>query len=82
MKITIRLHGVLTRVCAAESATLELPGHERPVTEVLQALSARFPGIEPHLSRTACAIGTDIVARDFCVPDGTELALIPPVSGG
>lgn len=82
MDVTVRLHGVLTRVCASDRVTFELDGGGASVGEVLAALATRFPPIEIHLSRVACAIGAEVVSREHCLPPGAELVLIPPVSGG
>jgi molybdopterin synthase catalytic subunit len=41
-----------------------------------------YPQIEGLLQRSRAALGDQIVAEDARVPDGVELAFLPPVSGG
>lgn len=66
--------------------TLELPlhadGSNPKLGEVLAALEARHPALaalRPHLRFALNQEFTDVGAE---VPDGAELALIPPVAGG
>ena len=79
--LTIRLHGVLTRLAGSEQITLELE-QSGTVEEVFQQLAARWPLMAAELRRTACAIGDELVPRSARVACGAELNLLPPVSGG
>ena len=59
---------------------LELPPGD--VKALLEALSARHPALAPLLPHLRVAVNQGFVALDAPVPDGAEVALIPPVAGG
>jgi MoaE-MoaD fusion protein len=62
-------------------APLELPDGSR-VTDALDAVVAAHPGLaalRPHL---AVAVNGALARMDERVPEGAEIALLPPVSGG
>ncbi len=52
------------------------------VRDVLAAVQARHPALADVLPRCRVAIDQAFVAADAPVPDGAEVALIPPVAGG
>lgn len=54
----------------------------RTVRAVLEALLARHPALERVLPQCRVAVDQAFVDEDAIVPDGAELALIPPVAGG
>lgn len=54
----------------------------RTVKAVLEELRARHPALERVLPRCRVALDQTFVDEDALVPDGAELALIPPVAGG
>jgi len=60
---------------------LELPAGTT-VAKLRELLGARHPALLPLLPRLAIAVGGEIVGDDAAVVDGTEVALLPPVSGG
>jgi molybdopterin converting factor subunit 1 len=65
----------------AAHATLELPEGSR-VADALAELERLHPGLaelRPHL---AVAVNQRLVSDDEALPDGAEVALLPPVSGG
>lgn len=81
MAVTVRMFAAL-REAAGESSTQVDPG---TVAEILDTVRARYG--EPFASRLAVAtvlLDGDAVAHDAAtpVPDGGELALLPPFSGG
>jgi len=53
-----------------------------PVSSVVAALAAASAGLAELLPHCAIAVGDELVARDFVVRDGDEIAVLPPVSGG
>jgi molybdopterin converting factor small subunit len=81
MKINLECYGVLQQMCGSERQ-LNLAGDTAPVAQVLKALAEAIPDAAPHMEHTACAVGEDLVGRDYQVRDGQTLALLPPVSGG
>jgi molybdopterin synthase catalytic subunit len=53
-----------------------------PVSDVVAALAASNDALAELLPCCAIAVGDELVARDFVVPAGAEVAVLPPVSGG
>ena len=62
-------------------ATLELPDGSR-VADALAALEKLHPGLAPLRPHLAVAVNQRLAADDEVIPDGAEMALLPPVSGG
>jgi molybdopterin converting factor small subunit len=52
------------------------------VAELVAALAAANAGLAELLPHCAIAVGDELVARDFVVQPGDEVAVLPPVSGG
>ena len=81
MPVAVRLFAALREAAGTDCTTVEagrLPA-------VLAALAARYG--EPFTTRLAVAAvlldgATVPRGADVAVPDGAELALLPPVSGG
>lgn len=52
------------------------------VRELLQLLAKERPALLPVLPHLRVAVNEEFASSDASVPDGAEVALIPPVSGG
>ncbi len=52
------------------------------VAELRRLLGGRHPGLEPVLARCRIALDQELAVDADPVPPGTEVAVIPPVSGG
>ena len=65
----------------ASRESLDVPPGTR-VSEVLRLLAARHPGLAPLLPHLRVAVNQEFSAADAEVPEGAEVALIPPVAGG
>lgn len=52
------------------------------VDAVVAALAATSDALAELLPCCAIAVGDELVARDFVVRAGDEVAVLPPVSGG
>lgn len=63
------------------SERLEVPAGAT-VRELLALVQARHPALDDVLPRCRVAIDQAFAAADAPVPDGAEVALIPPVAGG
>lgn len=81
MKVQLRFFAGLRELLQLGSAELELAG--RPdVQDVRAAIAIAYPQLESLLPFTRLAVNHVFVGGDHLVPDGAEVALIPPVSGG
>ncbi len=81
MSVRVRMFAAL-REAAGEGETTVQPG---PLPELLDTLRERYG----ELFRTRLGLCTVLVngssvpaAADLAVPDGAEITLLPPVSGG
>jgi molybdopterin converting factor small subunit len=52
------------------------------VEALVAALADANAGLRELLPHCAIAVGDELVARDFVVHAGDEVAVLPPVSGG
>ena len=67
---------------AAGTGREELPRSPGTVRDLRSALEARHPALARLLPRCRIAVDEQFADDDAPVPDGTEVAVIPPVSGG
>lgn len=81
MKITIQLFAILREAAGASQLDLEIP---TPTTarQVAQILAERFPKLRGHLPVVSFAVNGEIVAAETMITSPSEVALLPPVSGG
>lgn len=81
MTITIRYFAALREDFGIESESLPIAGAVTP-TAILIALGERHPDRADLLRVSRIAVADAFVAADETVPAGSEVAIIPPVSGG
>ncbi len=82
--------GVRIRLLAFASAADALGGGEQEcdladgstVGALRGHLATRHPALVPLLPRLAVAVDGEVVSDEVVLPDGAEVALLPPVSGG
>lgn len=67
---------------AAGTNAETLPGPFADVAEVRAALAARHPRLAAVLTRCRIAVNEEFADDTTPVPDGAEVALVPPVAGG
>jgi molybdopterin synthase catalytic subunit len=53
-----------------------------PVRALLEVLAGRHPELRPLLPHLRVAVNQEFQGLDAPVPDGAEVALVPPVAGG
>src|SRR5262249_35472946 len=81
MKVQVRLFARYREAAGRERVELELPEGGTAQT-AWDAVSDRFPVLEPYRPFTLFALRNDYVRGDHPLHDGDELCLFPPVSGG
>ena len=79
--VTLLYFAAAREQSGVSSERLEL-GPSATVKELLDAVRNRHPGMADVLPRCRVAIDQRFAAADAPVPDGAEVALIPPVAGG
>jgi len=81
MRVTIRYFAAARERAGTSSETLEL--HDAATAaEALAAVCARHPALQPVAQRLRLAVDQEFAAPESRLRDGSEVALIPPVSGG
>jgi molybdopterin synthase catalytic subunit len=81
MQITVQLFAILREIAGASQLNLEVPPESTP-RQVAQILAERFPKFRAHLNTLSFAVNDEIVSADAKIFDQSEVALLPPVSGG
>ena len=81
MNIQVRLFAVARQLAGAEMLMLDLPAGST-LGQLRSALQAAAPGLTPILPQIMLAIGSEYAPDDTPIPQGSEVACIPPVSGG
>jgi molybdopterin synthase catalytic subunit len=67
---------------AAGSRRLEIPWGGGTVADLRSAVAEAAPAIVPLLAKSAVAVGGRYARDADAVADGSDVAIIPPVSGG
>jgi molybdopterin converting factor subunit 1 len=82
MHVSIRLFAGLAEVIG--SSTLTFHAHESPLTagKLKELLSASYPDAAPQISVSLVAVDREYAPDDTVIAESSEVALIPPVSGG
>ncbi|OKP87683.1 molybdopterin converting factor [Paenibacillus helianthi] len=82
MHMTIRLFAGLAEIIG--SSSLAFHSHETPLTagRLKELLSASYPDAAPQIKVSLVAIDHEYAPEDSVISESSEVALIPPVSGG
>ena len=81
MKIRVKLFAGARELTGLEEIELELASAAR-VADVRHELRLQCPALSPLLQHALFAIDANYASDDVVVPDGADVACIPPVSGG
>jgi len=80
-EITVLFFASLKDRAGVKKTSLELAGDAK-VKDLKTVLKTRFPDLEPALASTLVSVNQEFAMDDDNLPDGAEVALFPPVSGG
>jgi molybdopterin synthase catalytic subunit/molybdopterin converting factor small subunit len=81
MRIRLLAFASASDALGAGELELELPAEAR-VADLRAWLDARYPALGPLWPRLAVAVDGTIAGSDQVLSEGSEVALLPPVSGG
>jgi molybdopterin synthase sulfur carrier subunit len=82
MQITVKLFAIFQETFGLEEMQIELEPNTR-ISQVFERLATMQPQLEQWRSLTRYALNREFVEPDTLLPDlPSEVALIPPVSGG
>ena len=81
MMCRVRLFARAKDLAGADAVTVDLPPGAT-VADLRHRLAEAYPKLAGLLSRCAVAVGGEFAEDSLTLPTCTELALLPPVSGG
>ena len=81
MKVCIRLFAVAKDIAGCDSLWLDLP-EDSTVAHLRERLAAEMPALAAVLPQVLFAVGNDYARDDTVLSERSEVACIPPVSGG
>ena len=82
MRVNILFFATLRSLVGKKSLEMELPLESR-VSDLKLMVADRFPQVAPALGATVLvSVNREFAFDDQIIPDGAEIALFPPVSGG
>jgi molybdopterin converting factor subunit 1 len=81
MRIAVRLFARAKDLAGTDALTLEVPSGAT-VGELRQRLAQEQPALAGLLQHSAFAVNDEFADDLLTLPQGAEVALLPPVSGG
>jgi sulfur-carrier protein len=81
VKLSVRLFAVARELAGCERLDLELP-EGSTVGQLRSRLAEAHPALAAVLPHVLFAVGSEYAGDDAVVAAGSEVACIPPVSGG
>lgn len=79
----LRVYGGLTDQVGGRHLDLDVPDDGTlTVAELRAAIAADHPHLAPLLARITVAVDLEVARGDEPIPEGAEVALLPPVAGG
>lgn len=81
MKTTVRFFAAARERAGRSTLELELPAGAT-VADLVKALLHQVPALAPLLPKLRIAVAEEFAAPEEVIPEGAEVALIPPVAGG
>jgi len=81
MKITVKLFAGVRELAGQSEVVAEL-ARGATIGDLRKCLNNDFPRLGPYLSHAMFAIDSEYATDDLLVQEQSEIACIPPVSGG
>ena len=81
MNVEVKLFAVAKQLAGSAAIVVEVPDGAT-VRQLRDALGQQYAELRDVTQRAMIAIDTEYVNNDAIVPKDSEIALIPPVSGG
>ena len=81
MKLRVRLFARARELAGADHVAVELPAGTT-VADLRARLAAQCPSLAALIGKCAVAVDAEFAGDADVLPDGAEIALLPPVSGG
>jgi molybdopterin converting factor subunit 1 len=81
VRLNVRLFAMARERVGRAEVALDLP-EPTTVTDLRRALAVACPGLAPFMPSLMIAVNSEYVPDDLKIPPGSDVAVIPPVSGG
>ncbi|MCA9075481.1 MAG: molybdopterin converting factor subunit 1 [Planctomycetaceae bacterium] len=81
MTVSVRLFARARELAGVERLQVDLPAGST-VGDLRQTLGEQTATLRPLVPQLLVAVGTDYATDDMVIPEGSEVACFPPVSGG
>jgi molybdenum cofactor cytidylyltransferase len=81
MKVHVRLFALARQRAGRPEVVVELP-EPATVADLKRALAETLPELAPLASSLMIAVDSEYAGDDLHISPGSEVAVIPPVSGG
>ncbi len=81
MKVQVKLFAVARQLAGNENVLIELPVGSK-VSDVRAALLKAVPALTSIAPMLVFAVNQDYASDEIVLPEGADVACIPPVSGG
>ncbi len=81
MRIQLKLFALAKDLAETSETTWDLPSGTT-VGDLRRILTERFPALEPLSGHLTIALDARYATDAEAIPDGCDVACIPPVSGG
>ena len=80
--VTVVLYANLRVKAGVDRVGLSMPDYAT-VDDLLKKLKLQYPPLIPHLTeKIVISINQKIALKGDLLPDGAEIALLPPIGGG
>ncbi|WP_040952679.1 MoaD/ThiS family protein, partial [Gorillibacterium massiliense] len=82
MQIRLHLFAGLAESMGSPTLELELPASTYSVKDLKERLASLYPAAGPALLQALVSVDQKFATNDSTLSEGSEVALLPPVSGG
>jgi len=80
-RISVLFFASLRDQVGAKQTWIDLPD-DAIIQDLISQLEMKYPALHPMLSISLVAMDKEYATKDQVIPDGAEIAIFPPVSGG
>ncbi len=81
MNITLRFFGQLRELTGTDQITMAVKEKTR-IEHLVCLVGERFPKIRDHLKHVSFSIDNEYAAKGAILQEGSEVGVLPPISGG
>ena len=81
MKYKVLLFAYLKDKAGTREAVVDLPSGAT-AADIKSCLAQAYPALKPTLANVIVTLNREFVKDEMPIPEGAEIAIFPPVSGG